>query len=88
MKPTPIGRFTDTPSYEELQQKVARLRLTDAEREAIELLCDAAHYMICEPKTASGLCLQKVARAWIVGMGLLERLAREHAVSGATNYEH
>ena len=35
MKPTPIGRFTDTPSYEELQQKVARLRLTDEEREAI-----------------------------------------------------
>ena len=36
MKPTPIGRFTDTPSYEELQQKVARLRLTDAEREAVD----------------------------------------------------
>ena len=35
MKPTPIGRFTDTPSYEELQRQVARLRLTDEEREAI-----------------------------------------------------
>jgi hypothetical protein len=35
MKPTPIGRFTDTPSYEELQREVARLRLTDEEREAI-----------------------------------------------------
>ena len=32
MRPTPIGRFTDTPSYEELQREVARLRLTDAER--------------------------------------------------------
>ncbi len=32
MKPTPIGRFTDTTSYEELQREVARLRLTDAER--------------------------------------------------------
>ena len=37
MKPTPIGRFTDTPSYNELQQEIARLRLTDAEREAIEI---------------------------------------------------
>jgi hypothetical protein len=35
MKPTPIGRFVDTPSYEELQEEIARLRLTDAEREAI-----------------------------------------------------
>ena len=35
MKPTPIGRFCDTPSYEELQREVARLRLTDAEREAV-----------------------------------------------------
>ncbi len=35
MNPTPIGRFTGTPSYEELQREVARLRLTDAEREAI-----------------------------------------------------
>jgi hypothetical protein len=36
MKPTPIGRFADTPSYEELQREVARLRLTDEEREAID----------------------------------------------------
>ncbi len=36
MRPTPIGRYTDTPSYEELQREVARLRLTDAEREAVE----------------------------------------------------
>jgi hypothetical protein len=35
MRPTPIGRFCDTPSYEELQREVARLRLTDAEREAV-----------------------------------------------------
>jgi hypothetical protein len=35
MKPTPIGRFCDTPSYEELQREVARLRLTDEEREAV-----------------------------------------------------
>ena len=36
MKPTPIGRFTDTPSYEELQREVARLRLTGEEREAVD----------------------------------------------------
>jgi hypothetical protein len=41
MKPTPIGRFTGTPSYEELQQKVARLRLTDEEREAIKRAIDS-----------------------------------------------
>jgi hypothetical protein len=36
MKPTPIGRFADTPSYEELQREVARLRLTGEEREAVD----------------------------------------------------
>ena len=41
MRPTPIGRFTDTPSYEELQREVARLRLTDAEREAVDAGADA-----------------------------------------------
>jgi hypothetical protein len=43
MKPTPIGRFADTPSYEELRREVARLRLTDEEREAI-----SAAACICE----------------------------------------
>ena len=38
MKPTPIGRFADTPSYEELQREVARLRLTDEERAAVEVM--------------------------------------------------
>jgi len=42
MEPTPIGRFTDTPSYEELQRAVARLRLTDEERDAIA--CAAESY--------------------------------------------
>ena len=41
MKPVPIGRFIDTPSYEELQEEIARLRLTDEEREAIQF--QAAH---------------------------------------------
>ena len=45
MRPTPIGRFTDTPSYDELQREVARLRLTDEEREAISVaacICEDA----------------------------------------------
>ena len=36
MKPQPIGRYTPTPSYEELQAEIERLRLTDEEREAVE----------------------------------------------------
>lgn len=40
MRPTPIGRFTDTPSYEELQREIARLRLTDEEREAVAWTID------------------------------------------------
>jgi hypothetical protein len=40
MKPTPIGRFVDTPSYEELQEEIARLRLTDEERAAIREAMD------------------------------------------------
>ncbi len=44
MRPTPIGRFTDTPSYEELRREVARLRLTDAEREAIREACDEGRW--------------------------------------------
>jgi hypothetical protein len=43
MKPKPIGRFNHTPSHEELQREVARLRLTDEEREAI-----SAAACICE----------------------------------------
>jgi hypothetical protein len=40
MKPVPIGRLIDTPSYEELQQEIARLRLTDEERAAIREAMD------------------------------------------------
>jgi len=36
MKPQPIGRYTPTQSYEELQAEIERLRLTDEEREAVE----------------------------------------------------
>ncbi len=39
MKPQPIGRYTPTPSYEELQAEIERLRLTDAEREAMADFC-------------------------------------------------
>ncbi len=41
MKPQPIGRYTPTPSYEELQAEIERLRLTDEEREAIQSGIDA-----------------------------------------------
>jgi hypothetical protein len=40
MKPQPIGRYTPTPSYEELQAEIERLRLTDAEREAVRRAID------------------------------------------------
>jgi len=44
MRPTPIGRFTDTPSYEDLERQIERLRLTDAEREAIREACDEGRW--------------------------------------------
>ena len=40
MKPQPIGRYTPTPSYEELQAEIERLRLTDEEREAVQEVID------------------------------------------------
>jgi hypothetical protein len=43
MKPQPIGRYTPTPSYEELQAEIERLRLTDAEREAMAGAIEAEH---------------------------------------------
>jgi ubiquinone biosynthesis protein UbiJ len=56
MKPTPIGRFVDTPSYEELQEEIARLRLTDEERAAIayaELTLRCETHPVCERHTAT-----------------------------------
>jgi hypothetical protein len=50
MKPTPIGRFVDTPSYEELQEEIARLRLTDEERAALHWF---AHYGLPEHRAAT-----------------------------------
>jgi len=67
MKPTPIGRFTDTPSYEELQREVARLRLTDEEREAIE----TAAAVLEECEDDDGEPLDGVALTLI---GILNRL--------------
>jgi hypothetical protein len=52
MKPVPIGRFTDTPSYEELQQEIARLRLTDEEREAVEYFANFQWTML-KPHSAT-----------------------------------
>jgi hypothetical protein len=73
MRPTPIGRFADTPSYEELQREVARLRLTDEEREAIERLCEAANDIIYDDRTAGGSHWQEDEAAVAVARGLLER---------------
>ena len=56
MKPVPIGQFIDTPSYEELQQEIASLRLTDEEREAIayaELTLRCETHPVCERHTAT-----------------------------------
>ena len=50
MKPAPIGRFVDTPSYEELQEEIARLRLTDEERAALHWF---AHYGLPEHRAAT-----------------------------------
>ena len=55
MKPTPIGRFVDTPSYEELQEEIARLRLTDAERRAMEFAIAAYPLDDSIPATLRGL---------------------------------
>jgi hypothetical protein len=55
MKPTPIGRFVDAPSYEELQEEIARLRLTDAERRAMEFAIAAYPLDDSIPATLRGL---------------------------------
>jgi hypothetical protein len=55
MKPAPIGRFVDTPSYEELQEEIARLRLTVAERRAMEFAIAAYPLDDSIPATLRGL---------------------------------
>jgi hypothetical protein len=63
MRPMQIGRFTDTPSYEELQRQIERLRLTDEEREAV---ADAAdRYAGMTPESAETAAVLR---------GLLKRL--------------
>jgi hypothetical protein len=64
MKPTPIGRFTDTPSYEELQREVARLRLTDEERTVLRMVRDT--YAMQDDDEVCGMIAASIT-------GLLER---------------
>jgi hypothetical protein len=56
-----------------LQREVARLRLTDEEREAIERLCEAANDIIYDDRTAGGSHWQEDEAAVAVARGLLER---------------
>ena len=59
---------------EDLEAEVASLRLTDAEREAIERLCEATSDMIDDDKLADGCHWQDDAAAVAVVRGLMERL--------------
>ena len=54
--------------------EIARLRLTDAEREALERLCEAASDVIADDKRAGGCHWQDDAAAVAAARGLLERL--------------
>ncbi len=74
MKPTPIGRFADTPSYEELQREVARLRLTDEEREAIERLCEAVTEYSDIDRKENGCHADDDMAAVAVARGLMKRV--------------
>lgn len=56
-----------------LEEEIARLRLTDAEREAIERLCEATNESIADDKRADGCHWQDDAAAVAVVRGLLER---------------
>ena len=53
--------------------EVERLRLTDAEREAIERLCEAANDIISDDRTVGGSHWQEDEAAVAVARGLLER---------------
>ena len=59
---------------ESLRAEIARLRITDKEREALERICEAADDIIDEDKRANGVYWQDDAAAVAVVRGLLERL--------------
>jgi len=57
-----------------LESEIARLRITDKEREALERICEAADDIIDEDKRANGVYWQDDAAAVAVVRGLLERV--------------
>ena len=62
------------PLLRDMADEIARLRITDAEREALERICEAADDIIDEDKRANGVYWQDDAAAVAVVRGLLERL--------------
>ena len=58
---------------ERLSKELARLRITDEEREAIERLCGAANDMIYDDRAAGGCNWQEDEAAIAVVRGLLNR---------------
>jgi hypothetical protein len=58
---------------DEAVAEIARLRLTDEERAAIERLCDAANDIISDDRTVGGSHWQEDEAAVAVARGLLER---------------
>jgi hypothetical protein len=70
----PCGEFgTALREVNKLQDEIARLRLTDEEREAIERLCEAANDIISDDRTVRGSHWQEDEAAVAVARGLLER---------------
>jgi hypothetical protein len=70
----PCGEFgTALREVNKLQDEIARLRLTDEEREAIERLCEAANDIISDDRTVGGSHWQEDEAAVAVARGLLER---------------
>jgi hypothetical protein len=64
----PIGAYVHTPTYDDLLAEIERLRLTDAEREAILLAVACAEDGVALSTEAVGVRVAATLR------GLLERL--------------
>lgn len=73
-KPQPIGRYTPTPSYEELRDEIARLRLTDEEREAVRFCVQAS---LPETEKLGGVAAELCRMHAATLRGLLDRLQQD-----------
>ena len=67
------GDLLESQLFSVAKQRDA-VRLTDAEREAIERLCEATHELIADDKRADGCHWKDDLAAVAVARGLLERL--------------